>query len=366
MINRSKIFLLAFAVLLSSVLSGCISANTSILVQPDGSGEISTSIGLPIEFVALMASKGIDPVKEMRQSLFKQVGRGVTFDQWDESGSEWLQINRPFGTVDELNDVANAQPFVDHFNLRRQRNFLKDQFVLEARFVIDESSNLFSDVMSEVQAPSDFDSSASVDLKLSLQLPGRVIETNGDYNSSTRTILWETNNSNTLEVQARSEKWNTLSIALTIALAVIAIVLITVIVILIIRIRRKRKVTVEDVNVSQRLAESIQPEEEEGLSVPTSDQTPVIPPSKILAMIGARELLEQVNLHVLDNRGNISAGKGAIRLVWRDQQDDSVTRGIMITIQDAETILVNGVPFPATREAARQGLISCLKGMTNQ
>ena len=83
-------------------------------------------------------------------------------------------------------------------------------------------------------------------------------------------------------------------------------------------------------------------------------------------MIGARELLEQVNSHVLNNRGNISAGKGAIRLVWRDQQDDTVTRGIMITVQDAETILVNGVPFPATRKAAREGLISCLKGMTTQ
>ena len=362
---RSKIFLLTFVTFLSIVLSGCISANTSIIVQSDGSGEVSTSIGLPIEFVALLASEGIDPIKELRQTLFRQIGFGVTFDQWDESDSEWLQLNRPFGTVDELNDIANAQPFVDNFNMQRQRSFLKDKFVLEARIVIDESSNLLSEEMGEVQALSDFDSNAPIDLKFSLQLPGRVVDTNGDYNNNTKTILWETNNSNTLEVQASSEKWNMLSIALTIALAVISIVLIAVIVILIIRIRRKRKGTVEDLNVSERLADSIQPDEED-LFVPTTDQTPVIPPSKILAMIGARELLEQVNSHVLNNRGNISAGKGAIRLVWRDQQDDTVTRGIMITVQDAETILVNGVPFPATREAAREGLISCLKGMTTQ
>jgi hypothetical protein len=101
------------------------------------------------------------------------------------------------------------------------------------------------------------------------------------------------------------------------------------------------------------LVESIQPEEEEEQDVPAppKEPTPVIPPSKILAMVGARELLDQVNTHVLNNRATISTGKGAIRLVWRDQHDEAVTRGIMITVQDAETILINGAPFPACSQA---------------
>ena len=124
---------------------------------------------------------------------------------------------------------------------------------------------------------------------------------------------------------------------------------------------------VEDVNVKQRLGESFQPVEhdEKPLSV-EPEKEDVFPSSKILAMIGARELLDQVNHHVLNGRGEITVAKGAIRLVWSDQENTAVTRGIMITVQDTETVMINGVPFPATREAAREGLISCLKGLTKQ
>ncbi len=358
---------LSFVILLSLVLSGCITTNTSIVINSDGSGELTTSMGFPSKFIALMSSKGIDPVSELRRSLFRQVGRKVKFEQWNDSEFEWLQLIRPFDSVDELNDFTGKQPFVESFRFQHQRHFLKDQFIIDAQFSFDQSSNPFLDVMSEDQTFSNFDTAVPIDSEISLRLPGRILESNGSYDKATKTILWESNDSNTVEIHARSEKWNMLSIALTIALAVVAIVLIAVIVILLMRIRKKRKPPAEDEVVSQRLVETIQEEEEEeDVTALDADQTPVIPPSKILAMIGARQLLDQVNTHVLNNRGSISTGKGAIRLVWRDQLDESVTRGIMITVQDAETILINGVPFPATRDAARQGLISCLKGMTKQ
>jgi hypothetical protein len=353
-------------ILLTLVLSGCINTNTSIVVQSDGSGELTTSIGFPAKFIALMSSKDIDPVAQLRRSLFRQLGHKVNFDQWNDSEYEWLQMIRPFDTVDELNDFANKQPFIESFRLQRQRHFLKDQFIIDAQFNFDESLNPFLDVMSEDQTFSNFDATAPIDLTISLRLPGRIQESNGNVDGSTKTIIWETNDSNSIEIHARSEKWNMPSIVVTIILAVTAIALITVIVILLRRIRKRNRPAVEDEVVSQRLVESIQPEEEDAETLPPIDQRPVIPPSKILAMIGARELLDQVNTHVLNNRGNISIGKGAIRLVWKDQRDEAVTRGIMITVKDGETILINGVPFPATREATRQGLISCLKGMTKQ
>jgi hypothetical protein len=364
---RSITLQLFLAILLTLVLSGCIHTNTSIVVHSDGSGELTTSIGFPAKFIALMSSKDIDPVAQLRRNLFRQIGHKVNFEQWNDRDFEWLQLIRPFDTVDELNDFAGKQPFIESFRLQRQRHFLKDQFIIDAQFVFDPSFNPFLDVMSEDQTFSNFDATAPIDLTVSLRLPGRILESNGNVDDSTKTIIWETNDSNSVEIHARSEKWNMPSIVVTIILAVITIALITVIVILLRRIWKRRRPAVEDEVVSQRLAESIQPEEEEDIEpIPSIDQKPVIPPSKILAMIGARELLDQVNTHVLNTRGNISTGKGAIRLVWKDQHDESVTRGIMITVKDGETILINGVPFPATREAARQGLISCLKGMTKQ
>jgi hypothetical protein len=365
---RSTTIPLSLMILLTLVLSGCITANTSIVVNSDGSGEVVTTLGFPNQFVALMASKEIDPVSELRRSLLRQLGYKVDPDQWNDSEFEWLQLTRLFDSADELNGFIVKQTFVEHFHLQHQRHFLRDQFILNAQFSFDQSSNPFSDVMSEDPIFSNFDSSAPLDSSISLRLPGRILESNGNVDNATKTILWETNDSNTVEIYARSENWNMSSVTLTIVLVIIAIVLIAAIAILLMRIRKKRKPEVEDEVVSQRLVESIQPEEEEDQDVPAppKEPTPVIPPSKILAMVGARELLDQVNTHVLNNRATISTGKGAIRLVWRDQHDEAVTRGIMITVQDAETILINGAPFPATRDAARQGLISCLKGMTKQ
>jgi hypothetical protein len=365
---RSILLHLSLGILLTLVLSGCITVNTSIEINSDGSGEVVTALGFPNQFTALMATKDIDLIKELRRSLSRQLGYKATPKQWNDTNFDWLQLTRSFEDEDELNDIVNDLSFVEHFRLQRVRHFLKDQFIIDAQFYFDQSSNPFMDMMSEDQTFANLNTTEPIDSKISLRLPGRILESNGNYDTSTKTILWETNDTNTVEIYARSEKMNTLSLIITISLVLIAIALITIIVLLLKRIRRKSKPAVEDEVVSQRLVESIQieEEEEEGAAAPEMEQAPVIPPSKILAMIGARQLLDQVNTHVLNNRGNISAGKGAIRLVWRDQHDEAVTRGIMITVQDAETILINGVPFPATREAAREGLISCLKGMTKE
>ncbi|NIM93294.1 MAG: hypothetical protein GTO18_06245 [Anaerolineales bacterium] len=90
--------------------------------------------------------------------------------------------------------------------------------------------------------------------------------------------------------------------------------------------------------------------------------TDASPPSKILAAVGARQLLEQVNRHVLEGTGELAQGKGAIRLVWSDPESGTA-RSIMIRIQDSQTLLINGRPFPATREGIQQGLVTLLKGM---
>jgi hypothetical protein len=146
---------------------------------------------------------------------------------------------------------------------------------------------------------------------------------------------------------------------------------ITLAIIVLIR-RRRRKVeqpSEEMLDVAQRLAESFTSAEEERLAqeairaARANQQASASPRSKILAEMGARQLLDQVNSHMLDSRGEITTRSGEIRIEWTDLEDESVERLIMIRVQDSSTLLINGQPFPATREGAQQGLISCLKGM---
>jgi len=367
MTNKLKTAIRTMLVILPLTLSGCITANTSITVQSDGTGEITTSLGFPIELVAEMTLQGINPVKDLKQVLFKGLGHGTVFDQTDDSTHKWLIMTRNFNTVGELSDLLQKQDFVESFSLQRNRGFLQDQFVLDAQLTPENfSSPLDFDTQGETGDPLPA-VGLPLDFQISIQLPGKIIETNGFHDTSTKTIAWSTDSTDAFEMHAISESWNTLSLAVTAGLAILGIALVVAMVMLILRSRRKSMPPVDDVNVKQRLVESVQPvEEDEELRSSEPEKEAVFPPSKILAMIGARELLDQVNHHVLNNRGEIMVAKGAIRLVWIDQENTVVTRGIMITVQDTETIMINGVPFPATREAAREGLTSCLKGMTKQ
>lgn len=155
-------------------------------------------------------------------------------------------------------------------------------------------------------------------------------------------------------------------------IGVILILLLTTILVVIVLTRRRRQdvpaPSEEEVDVAQRLAESTVSREEEDRAQAAFRAASAQPPSssprsKILAEMGARHLLDQVNSHILEGRGKITTRSGEIRIEWTDLQDASVQRLIMIRVQDSSTLLINGQPFPATRDGAQRGLISCLKGM---
>jgi len=133
------------------------------------------------------------------------------------------------------------------------------------------------------------------------------------------------------------------------------------------RSKTKKEAPIETVDVAQRLAESFQAarqtDNEMSVEPGAAYQTAASPRSKILAAVGARELLEQVNSHVLQGRGHISSRRGEIRMEWSDLEDESVQRGIMIRVEDQKTLLINGMAFPATPQGAQEGLVSCLEGM---
>jgi hypothetical protein len=362
-----KLNLQILLILLPLTLTGCIKAETSITVNSDGTGILTSSLGFPIELVGEMTLHGIDPVKDLKQFLFNDLRRGTEFSQDDDTDYEWLIITHEFTSVEDLSDLVQQQDFVESFTLQRNRGFLQDRYVLDARLVPENYTNPFEtelgddigDVISQAKYPLDF--------LFSIKLPGDVVETNGVHDATANTITWSADSNDPIELHAITDSWNTLSLAVTGGLALLGIALLITIILLVIRSRRKSKPGVDDPNVRQRLVESVQTVEEEEQDDLELDKEEVFAPSKILAMVGAREHLDQVNQHVLNNRGEITVAKGAIRLEWSDtDRDTAVSRGIIITVKDTETIMINGVPFPATREAARDGLISCLKGLTQQ
>ncbi len=81
------------------------------------------------------------------------------------------------------------------------------------------------------------------------------------------------------------------------------------------------------------------------------------PPLTVLADIGARTYLEQLNQYKLDNHGRITGTERECRLFWKSSAGK---HEILVTVQDAETLNINGESFPATPEGVKQGIITAL------
>ena len=354
--------------LMSLALSGCISVKTSIFVKQDGSGELGITVGLPTEFITMLPEDE-NPMADIEQELRQELGEGIAIEQSSEGGYEWCKARRPFSSLDEINALMNGFEFVETFSLQKQGALLKEQFVLDAEYGLESLlDRQYGDEQETLGLPDDLKGLA--ELQVAVSLPGTVSETNGNYDSASGYTQWSIIGTDLLQIHAISQAWNILQLGLLAAAALACLFLLALIILVINRMRRRKARAADSANVTQRLLESVQAEEDSSEAIQAveeesqpSEAEAVVSPSKILAEIGARQLLEQINMHVLKGTGEISTAKGAIRIIWADPQDESVKRGIMIRVQSMDTLLINGQPFPATREGAKQGLISCLKGM---
>lgn len=371
MTARIRIALVLMIGLFSLALSGCITVKSSIYLRQNGSGELTITAGIPTDFINLQP-EGLDVLADVEERFRQQFGEEVEIEQWSDLGYEWRKVKQRFSNLDELNRLMAEIEFVESFSIQKQAGLPKDRFSYTAVYglerVLAKLKISGSDQLAEAENLKDLS-----ELQVSIRLPGTLIETNGNYDDISGYVLWSIKGSDPFQVHATSEAWNLIQLGLYAAIALASLFLFVILIILLKRIKRKRERAVQKASVAQRLVESIQAEEPEPLEPQPTEElsTPseaeaVESPSKILAEVGASQLLDQVNDHVLKGMGDISAAKGAIRIIWSDPLDETVKRGIMIRVQDANTLLINGQPFPATPQGAKEGLISCLKGMEKE
>jgi hypothetical protein len=367
--KRMAICLLATISLLSLALSGCIKIEMSFSVQADGSSEAATIVGLSSELME-MAPEDENPMLDIEDQIREELGEEVAIEQWSEDGYEWIKVINSFSNLEELNTFMRDESEVENFSLKKETGIFKEHFIFDADFSTVTPATLGQEGgIEEFDVPMDL--LDIVDFVLSVSLPGSIVETNGNVDENSGVITWSTSDQNGIQVHAESEIWN-IKLIVIIVVIIVLIILAGSIVLLFLRKKRMR-VPGEHQGISHRLEETGGQDAElqyKTSKVEAGHPTPASEPIPIavdpLEEVGARELLEQVNRHLLQGKGKISGGKDAMRIQWTDPRKDHVQRGITIQVQDASTLLINGQPFPATPEGVKTGLATCLKRLQNQ
>ena len=96
---------------------------------------------------------------------------------------------------------------------------------------------------------------------------------------------------------------------------------------------------------------------------PVRSTPPISPaaPPDIMATIGARSLLQDVNHFLLRDAGTIREAPGEVLLEWPVLPGAAEMHTIHIRLLSQQQIMVNGEIFPTTHEGVKTGIVNCLR-----
>lgn len=107
-----------------------------------------------------------------------------------------------------------------------------------------------------------------------------------------------------------------------------------------------------------------EPAEEPGLMPETVVEQAMLPTPLLPDELEARSYLEQVNKYVLMHRGRIREEPGILELSWQTRNG---SRSVHIAATaDEQELMINGIPFEASSEGVKKGIVASLKSPDNR
>ncbi len=378
-VTRNRVLQFILWLVLASALSGCLKVRMTIDIKPDGSGTVGMALGMTQQAKVLVASQGGDPMQSLTKDLSGSPTnpQDVKVTRWTEGEYEWVQGEVAFRDLNDLNERMSRIGFFESFLVTRQPGIFRDRFILNARLKpLMQVTNT-----SDTSGFGDVDPSAFIEVQMTVRLPGDVIETNGVFDGKDSTnILWTVSSKQTITMQATSEVWNWLNIGIAGVTVGFGILAIGGIALLMIAARPKQRKNLPVTRVTaNRLSgpllsssgsvgvakKSPQAHTQDEVISPVQLESPFSPafPPDLLAKIGARSLLQDVNHFLLKDMGAISEAPNELYLEWPVVPGGGEMRGIHIKLINQQRLTVNGQVFPATHEGVKAGITNCLREM---
>jgi len=198
--NKSRIALF-LALVWVLVLSGCIKARVSIKVENDGSGTLAMAVGMSQEIKALASSSGQDPMDELEKELAQEIDREVTVRRWEDDDYDWVENSVAFQDADDLEKLVQDAEIFERFSLQHEKGLFKHRFELDATV---EQLSGGQDMPDDLP----LDASDLFDIRVAVELPGNVVETNGTYEGDSQVMTWKMSGQESIQIHAVSEVWN--------------------------------------------------------------------------------------------------------------------------------------------------------------
>jgi hypothetical protein len=372
--NRVSQFILWLV--LAFALSGCLKVRVAIDVKPNGSGTIGIALGMTQQAKMLVSSQGGDPMQTLTENLSESATnpQDVKVTSWTEGEYEWVQGEVAFKDLNDLNERMSQVDYFESFSVTRQPGIFRDRFILNARL-----KPLMQDTnSSDISGFGDIDPSAFVEIQMAVRLPGDVIETNGVFGGAdSSNMLWTVSSKQTITMQATSEAWNWINIGIaggSVGLGILAIggsvglgiLAIGGITLLAIPAKPKPRKNLPVTHATTDHLPGLPLSSSGGMVVakkspqahtqaevvmpiqPVSSISPAFPPG-MLATIGARSLLQDVNQFLLKNTGSIRETLNELHMECPVLPVGKM-QGIHIKLVSQQQVAVNGQVFPATHE----------------
>jgi hypothetical protein len=349
------------------------------------------AVGITRQVKELLASQseGKDPMQSITESLSEQLGvsnpQDMNVKRWTEGEYEWVQGDVDFRDLNDLNERVSRSDYFESFSVTRQSDIFRDRFVLNGRLkpLKDSAISNPDDTPSPGGMPglSNADPATFIEIQAAVRLPGNVVQTNGVRNSGSSEILWTASSDQTVTMQATSESWNWLNIGIAGSAVGVGILAIAGVALFLTGTSRSksRKSPATARVTPDRLSSVLSSSSNSKGVVKTSPQPQVhtqadatssvrstppispVAPTDMLATIGARSLLQDVNHFLLKDAGTIREAPGEVLLEWPVLPGAAEMHTIHIRLLSQQQIMVNGEIFPTTQEGVKMGIVNCLR-----
>ena len=180
----------AMALVLAFVSTGCMTGDIDVKVNKDGSGKIDITIFPTDELQQLIVAGNLVPVAE---GAVKQV-RDSSFDRINKDGRVGYRVALPFDDYQELGQVLTDGATIGETQMRVFSNFELTEINGNWNLRADLAPELLSDALRADPTTEQLINTEGLvplnsDLRLAISLPGRITNTNGSK-SAPGTAVW--------------------------------------------------------------------------------------------------------------------------------------------------------------------------------